>query len=347
MSHLKNIAIVGAGGQVGTYVTNALLGTGKHTVTAITRAGSENPIPSGCKTATITYDDHASIVKALKGQDCLVISLAVTAPPDTSKKLFKAAAEAGVPWVIPNEWGGDSSDVKNSQIFLGQNDQRKAINDLGMSWIGIACSFWYEFSLGGTKDRYGFDMNNKTVVFFDDGEQKIHTSTFPQCGRAVAALLSLPLTKPDASYTGKTLEDYRNKFVHISSFYVSQKDMFASLLRVTGGKESDWEISYEPSKERYEKAGEAAKKGDIVAFGRMMYARGFFPGDDCPLDFSRYGLDNADLGLPQEDLDEFGKKAWEMGTSDYFEKKYAALYKKDAGTRSNIITDTMTTSGKA
>ena len=185
-------------------------------------------------------------------------------------------------------------------------------------------------------------MPNKTVVFYDDGNQKIHTSTFPQVGRAVASLLSLPVFKGQ-DYTGKTLEDYRNKFVHIASFKLSQKDMFASLLRVTGTSEGDWKISYQPSKERYEEAKVEVQKGDVLAFGRMMYARGFFPGDECPLNFDRYGLDNDALGLPEEDLDEFGRKAWEMGTSDYFEKKYNSLY-KDGG--SNIVTDTMQGSGR-
>ena len=198
-------------------------------------------------------------------------------------------------------------------------------------------NFRYEFSLGGTPDRYGFDMPNKKVIFYDDGNQKIHTSTFPQVGRAVAALLSLPMTRTDG-HDGKTLEDYRNKFVHVASFKVSQKDMFASILRVTGTKESDWTISYEPSKERYEKAKIEVQKGDLKAFGRMLYARSFFPGDECPVDFDRYGLDNEALGLPQEDLDEFGRIAWQMGNSDYFEKKYGALYK---GSGSNLVTDTI------
>lgn len=194
--------------------------------------------------------------------------------------------------------------------------------------------------MGGTEDRYGFDMPNKTVVFYDNGNQKIHTSTFPQVGRAVAALLSLPFPKTDG-HIGKAIEDYRNKFVHIASFKVSQKDMFESLLRVTGTEESGWKISYQPSKERYEQAREAVKKGDVKAFGRMIYARGFFPGEECPLDFDRYGLDNKALGLPEEDLDEFSAKAWEMGSLDYFDVKYGPLYKAKG---SNIVTDTTASS---
>jgi len=316
-----------AGGQVGEYIVAELLKTGKHTVTAITRVGSQNKIPAGVLSKQVDYSDHASLVSALKGQDALVISLAVTAPPDTGSKLYKAAAEANVPWILPNEWGGETSDPNDPQtIFLGKIKERQEIVDLGVSsWIGIACNFWYEFSLGGTSDRFGFDMPKKSVVFYDQGETKIHTSTFPQVGRAVAAVLSLKVLPEDENDKNATLDGYRNRFVRVSSFKVSQKDMFASLLRVTNTKESDWTITYEPTKERYEKAKQAMAGGDRIAFGRMLYALGFFPGN---LDFdSKGGPDNEALGLPQEDFDEWTRKGWELGNSDYFEKKYAAFAK--------------------
>lgn len=50
----------------------------------------------------INYDDEAAIVDALKGQQFLIITMAVTAPADTELKLIRAAAKAGVPYVMPN-----------------------------------------------------------------------------------------------------------------------------------------------------------------------------------------------------------------------------------------------------
>ncbi|KIV99706.1 uncharacterized protein PV09_08637 [Verruconis gallopava] len=325
-NHIKNVAIVGAGGQIGSHIVRALVAQGKHNITAITREGSENQIPDGVARRTVNYENHASLVSALEGNDFLIVTLAVTAPVETSALLFKAAAEAKVPWVMPNLFGTDCSDPNAEEAIRMQfESQRSVLEGLGLSWVAIACSFWYEFSLAGTSDRYGFDFRNKKVTFYDDGETPIHTTTFPQVGRAVASLLALAVAPTDPKDTSPTLATFRNKFVHIASFRISQKDMFASVLRVTKTQESDWDISYENSKDRFDRAKAAMLSGDRIAFGRMLYARGFFPGDTNMCNFDRYGLDNKLLGLPEESLDEFTQVAVDMVNENYIEKKYAAL----------------------
>jgi uncharacterized protein YbjT (DUF2867 family) len=105
---IKNVAIVGATGNVGAYIVSSLLSTGKHHVTALTRKASDN-LPSGVDTKTIDYDNPASIKDALVGQEALIISLSGQAPQGTETKLVEAAAEAGVKWVLPNEWSPDTA----------------------------------------------------------------------------------------------------------------------------------------------------------------------------------------------------------------------------------------------
>lgn len=94
--------MVQASGSIGRYFVKELLETGKHTVTALTRQGSTNKLPEGVHPVPINYDDEAAIVDALKGQQFLIITMAVTAPADTESKLIRAAAKAGVPYVMPN-----------------------------------------------------------------------------------------------------------------------------------------------------------------------------------------------------------------------------------------------------
>ncbi|KAI1860936.1 uncharacterized protein JN550_011091 [Neoarthrinium moseri] len=309
MSHAKNVAIVGATGSVGQFIVAELLKAGKHQVTAITRFESKAVIPDGVKVAKVNYDDHESLVAALRGQEVLIITMNVTAPPESQLKLIDAAAEAGVPWVLPNEWGCDQTNEQlANDIFLGPNSRkvRARIEELGKSsWIGIASNFWYEFSLGGSADRYGFDFNNRSVVFFDDGKQPINTTTWPQSGLAVARLLALPINADD----GKTpaLSNFKNKFVYVSSFCVSQKDMFDSVLRVTNTKAEDWKITHENSHERYQSAVKALQQGDRTGFGRAMYTRMFFPDGSGAYE-TTHGLQNEALGLPKEDFDEFTKR---------------------------------------
>ncbi|KAJ9615110.1 hypothetical protein H2200_001184 [Cladophialophora chaetospira] len=313
-NHVKNIAIVGAGGQVGEYMAKALLKTGKHTVTAITREGSSSVMPEGMAVKKVNYDDKSSLVGALKGQDVLIITMSVTAPPDTQFKLVDAAAEAGVPFILPNEYSSDpTNESLQKDILLGDGrvKVRQHIEEKGVSsWIGFACSFWYEYSLAAAPGTYGFDFANKTAAFYDKGTTKINTSTWEQCGRAAAALLSLKVLPEDADDKSTTLSSFKNGHFYISSFLVSQRDMFESILRVTGDSEKDWTITYEDVKERYKAGVEQMKGGDQMGFMKLLYARVFFPGDG---DYeSKHGLDNEKLGLPKEDFDEATKRAVDL-----------------------------------
>jgi NAD(P)-dependent dehydrogenase (short-subunit alcohol dehydrogenase family) len=299
---IKNVAIVGAGGNSGKYMTESLLATGKHTVTAITRPNSTSVLPEGVKVAHVDYDNPASIVEALKGQDALIITMGVTAPKDSQSKLIQAAADANVPWVLPNAWSPDSTHEglrKDVGIFEGQEAIKNLIAKIGKSsYMNVTTGFWYEWSVS-IAEAYGIDFANKKVTFFDDGETKITTTTWPQVGRGVAALMSLP---------EEELEKLKNKTVFISSFTVSQKDMLDSVLRVTGDKIDDWTVTKEPATERFKAGVEAMMKGDRMGFLRMMYTRVFYPDGNGDYETGR-GTSNALLGLPKEDLDEATKAA--------------------------------------
>lgn len=101
-------------------MTEALLKTGKHTVTALTRTDSQSKLPDGVISKPVDYSKPETIVEALKGQDSLVITLSGSVPPAIDLMLVKAAAEAGVPWILPNEWAPDTANeglVKDIAIF--------------------------------------------------------------------------------------------------------------------------------------------------------------------------------------------------------------------------------------
>lgn len=149
--------------------------------------------------------------------------------------------------------------------------------------------------MSGSEIRYGFDFAEKTLTLFNDGKLKIHTSTWPQVGLAVAKVLALD-----------DLDAFINKSVHIYSFYISQRDMLASVLRVTGDKESDWTITHEDVQERFKRGMKTLQGGDWRGFGTALYARAFYPDVGPSFEGS---FDNEKLGLPQEHLDEFTRIA--------------------------------------
>lgn len=269
------------------------------------------------KSLAVNYEDEASLVSALKGQQFLIITVSVRAPRDTQSKLVRAAAKAGVPYVMPNWYGSDFANEELGKANRLKEVVRAVVDEiesLGVSvWVMLACSFWYEFSLAGGDIRYGFDFHDKSVTFYDDGNTQINTTTWEQCGRAMAALLSLPELPVDENDKRSTLSQFGNSVVYISSFLISQKDMFESVKRVTGTTDHDWKISYEHSAQRYEDGQAAFNKGDMRGFGKMLYSRVMFPNGDG--NFSNK-LDNKLLGLPQEDLDDRTRVAVKMAENN-------------------------------
>ncbi|KAI0131881.1 hypothetical protein BJ170DRAFT_611615 [Xylariales sp. AK1849] len=307
-NRIENVAIVGAGGHVGTHIVEHLLKTGKHVVKAITRPSSTNKLPEGIKVARVDYssDDDAALVVALQGQQVLIITMAVGAPGDSISKLVRAAAKAGVPYVMPNWFGHDSANktLCNDTLLSGMADSIRGDFDVlgSSSYLLLVCNFWYEFSLGGGPDRFGFDFKKRSVVLFDDGNVAINTSTWAQCGRAVASLLSLKELPDDEADRSPTLSQFRNGPIYISSFRLSQRNMFESVKRVTGTTDADWTITNESSEQRWKDGHAALQHGDTKGFTKQLYSRTFFPdgGGDYQ---SSQGLHNDILGLPAEDLD--------------------------------------------
>jgi hypothetical protein len=121
---------------------------------------------------------------------------------------------------------------------------RAEVEKLGVSsYFYLIYNFWSEFSPGGGPDRIGFDFNNRSVVLFDDtAEVAINTSTWPQCGRAIASLLSLKELPDDETDQSPTLSQFRNSAIYIPSFRLTQRDTLESVKRATGTTDADWKI---------------------------------------------------------------------------------------------------------
>lgn len=294
-------------------------------MTAITRPGSASKLPEGASVVSVDYSgaDDTALVEALRGQQALIITIAVSAPKGTINKLARAANKAGVPYVLPNWIGHDNANqalLDDSLLKAGRDSIVAEFKNMsGTSYLGLVCNFWYEFSLGGGADRYGFDFKKRSFIQFDDGNVAINTTTWPQCGRAVASLLSLKELPDDETDQSPTLSQFANRSVYISSFRLSQRDMFESVKRVTGTSDVDWTITHESAEQRWKDGRAEVEKGNFAAFPKQLYSRMFFPTSDGDYQ-SRRGLDNDILGLPVEDLDEYTAIAIRMGEDDELNK---------------------------
>ncbi|KAM0437900.1 hypothetical protein ACHAPT_002265 [Fusarium lateritium] len=286
---IKNVAIVGATGQVGKVFTEHLL--------------NNTVVPDGVKLAPVDYNNESTLVEALTGQDFLVITLALTAPPETHSKLARAAAKAGVSYIVPNAYGADFyskpqllDDIPALKYILASV---KEIEEVGAKWVAITPSFWYEYSLGVGPFTFGFDFPNKGVTLYDEGKVRVNTTTWPQTGRALAALVSLKKLPENEDDNSVTLAQFSNKPVYISSFTLSQRELLDSVNKLMGKTDENWNISYQPASERYKEGLEELEEGEGTGFLKALYARAFYPTGD-----GVFETHNAILGLPKEDLDE-------------------------------------------
>jgi hypothetical protein len=177
--------------------------------------------------------------------------------------------------------------------------------------------FWYEYSLSG--GYYGIDIPKREVTFIDDGKQRLNTATWAQTGLAVANLLSLPVSASDGK--GPALESYRNRMLFISSFALSQREMFEAVQKATGTTEKDWKIKSEPARERLVTARQRMRMGDHKAFATVLYTRYFI--EDAGLYEKSHGLNNDQLGLPKESLDSATKRAVDLSYTDYHKRLYS------------------------
>jgi hypothetical protein len=283
------------------------LSTGKHTLTAITRHDSKNTFPSGVIVKRIDYHHPATTIEALRGQEVLIITLSGAVAPDTEEKLIRAAGEAGVPWILPSDFTPDTTHeplVKDVAVFEARVKIRHLIEQVGKSaYISFITGFWYEYCLA-MPQAFGFDFANKEVTLFDEGLTKVSLSTWPQIGKAVAALLSLPMSSKE----GACLEQFRNKAVVIDSFTVSQRDIFASVLRVTETMEDQWTIKKEAAKERIATGLAEVEAGNRGGMAKAFFTKVFIPGMGGDFEHEK-GTVNAILGLEKGDLDTATERA--------------------------------------
>lgn len=113
----------------------------------------------------------------------------------------------------------------------------------------------------------------------------------------MAKLLSLPVR----SSSSPSLSDYKNKFVYIRSFSVSQVDMLAAAQRATYTKPEDWTVS-KMSVDDYIKAGpELLAEGNRMGMMNILYGSTFKKG--LGDQFHGRELANEKIGLEDENLD--------------------------------------------
>ncbi|EMD69061.1 hypothetical protein GGP41_004921 [Bipolaris sorokiniana] len=290
---IKNVIIIGAGGNLGPSVLNAFLKESSFNTTVLSRQNSNSKFPPDVKVIHADYSSQDSLKAAFQGQDAVVSLVGGLAVGD-QHKLIDAAIAAGVKRFIPSEYGSNTPDKRARDIVPVFEAKFAVVNYLKsreaeISWTSIATGPFFDWGL--KVGFLGFQSHSKTVTLFDDGEATFSTTNLHQIGVATVKVL-------------EHADQTKNQWVYVSGFQTTQKEILAVAEKVTGTK---WTVEKVNVKDHIAQAREKLQKGDFSAIPDLLQSVTFSKeelGNFAPL-----GLWNDKLGVPEESFEESVKGA--------------------------------------
>lgn len=248
MSIIKNVAIVGATGDLGVAVLDRLVASKSFNITILKREGSKSVYPAGIPVIEVDYDSFESAKSGLQGQDALVSTVGMPGVPSQTT-LFDAAVAAGVKRFIPSEFGLNYADPKARLLPVA--DVKVKVEDYIVEKsksTDLTYTFVYTgaFLDWGLRQNLFFNLSGGKVDIFDSGDTRFSTITLHNVGEAVVGILRHP-------------EETKNRAVHVHDIAVSQNQ----LLRLARKAAPEREYVVVPVKldELTAKADERLKQG--------------------------------------------------------------------------------------
>ncbi|CAJ2506804.1 Uu.00g079900.m01.CDS01 [Anthostomella pinea] len=287
---INNVALLGANGNLGASILEALVAAGDFRVTVVKRQSSSSTIPGNVR--VVTVDDELSLESlkaAFAGEDAVVTCFPLK---DVSQhlRIADAAAATGVRRAIPADFGScDSSSPRalelvplfKSKVAVRERLQELAAANPEFSWTSLVSGHFFDWGLRA--NFLHFDLKNKTADILGDGTLKSSTSTLHRISEAVLKVLRLE-------------EQTKNKMLFMQSFCVSQLDVLAALEKATGSK---WDAEHLDAEEFIAEHKAKAEAGDSDSIEHLVFALGALDGDWE----ARDGFSMDLLGLKNEDLD--------------------------------------------
>ncbi|KAH7116781.1 isoflavone reductase family protein-like protein CipA [Dendryphion nanum] len=287
MAAIKNVIIIGAGGNLGPSILKAFLNSSFNT-TVLSRESSNSTFPSGVKVIRANYDSVDSLKAAFQGQDAVLSIVGGTALGDQNK-LIDAAIAAGVKRFLPSEYGSNTVNERLLELVPVFHAKKGTVDYLKskeseISWTSVITGPFFDWGL--KVGFLGFDGASKTATLIDEGKATFSSTNLRQIGETVVKALE------KASET-------KNSYVYVSSFQVSQASLLPIVEKVTGEK---FTVKHVTSKELLESGNEKLKKQDFSGINDLIRAGAF--GAEGLGDSKPSGLWNDKLGLKKEDLEE-------------------------------------------
>ena len=251
MSSIKNVAVAGASGSMGTPLVKELVKSG-FSVSALTRPDSDSKFPSEVQVIKVDYNDVPTLTEALKGQDA-VVSTITTVGIQSQSNLIDAAIAAKVKRFIPSEFGCDLSNPKARQLpVYGHKVQIQEAIEKKTKGTDTTYTYVYNnaFLDWGIDMTFLIDLKNKKMELYDDGNHPFTTTPLSTVAKAVAAVLKKP-------------EETKNAHVRVHGAKLTQNQFLDIAKKVVG--DDGWTVNQTNTDDAERQAYENLKK-DPSAF---------------------------------------------------------------------------------
>ncbi|KAM0439168.1 hypothetical protein ACHAQK_006272 [Fusarium lateritium] len=254
----RKIAIIGASGQVGSPTLKALLAQGIHTITAVQRAESTSTFPQEVLVKSGDLADESFLVGAFQGQDVVVLMPPLPHITSIQEPAVRAAAQAGVPYVFPAEFGPDpfaTRLIEENKLLQDKKQIRDLIEELGVSsWISISVGPFLDMNI--KSGLWGIDIENRKATIWSGATGKVNTSSVAHTGQATAAVLSLP----DAE-----LSQYKNKAFYMPSLHLTQQELLKAVQDATDTTVKDWDVKHQDIQDAIKDCNSKIQQKDDMA----------------------------------------------------------------------------------
>ena len=148
---LTNVLLIGAGGNLGPTILDALTSDSRFTVSILTRTSSKSTFPSHFTIHRVSDDyPESQLLSAFKGQDAIVVAIS-RASAHKQKNFIDAAVKAGVKRFVPSEFGGDTANQKALAVLPQLYGKKKEVVDYlkgkekdGLTWSAFVTGPFFE-----------------------------------------------------------------------------------------------------------------------------------------------------------------------------------------------------------
>ncbi|KAL7954747.1 hypothetical protein V8C34DRAFT_293348 [Trichoderma compactum] len=285
VTSLKNVALAGASGTVGSVVLKALVAAGNFNITVLRRNNSKSTFPDNVKVVNADFASVDSLAAALAGQDAVVSTVGTDGLAEEQKKLVDAAVAAGVKRFVPSEYGCDMANelVVKLPVFAPKIGVARYLEETAKT-TPLTYTFAYSgpFFDWGLERNFPFKSAESKPILYDGGDTVFSTSTLDAVAQAVVGILNKP-------------EETKNRAVRFQSVAISQNQILKVVKEVA--PERDWQP-------------EVVKIDDLTRVADERFAKGllgpetFGPYFVRAVNDPRYGpqfttLDNELLGVKQ------------------------------------------------